>query len=475
MRDIVSDERARINASYSPVFRIPLKTLLRYILPGIVVVSFFTGLVQAPQISHVRAEEGQSAEERARERTDLENQLKEYERQIEETQRTIDQYRKQGNTLKGEISGLNAKIEKLNLQIKTVNLNLSKLNQDITDTQRQITTTEGKIDSHKEAIAQSLQAIYETDSQSLLAIMMANKQLSDFFGKLNDLELVQSNLRVSLENITKLRQDLLSEKEELSLQKLDAENLKAIQQAQKQGVQSTQSEKNRILTVTKGKESEYQKLLAKKQQEASKIRTRLFELLGGGSLTFEKALDYARLAERATGVRAAMILGVLDRESKLGANTGRCVYNAISPSSGKTNMNPKEIPVFEEITRSLGIDPTSAFAKISCPNQDGTYGGAMGPAQFIPSTWKTFASRIAAVTGNNPANPWNNSDAFVATGLYLKQYGAASKNAADEKKAAAIYYCGGNWQRYSCNYYAGKVLENAAKFQRDIELLESVN
>lgn len=138
-------------------------------------------------------------------------------------------------------------------------------------------------------------------------------------------------------------------------------------------------------------------------------------------------------------------------------------------------MNPKEIPVFEEITRKLGIDPTSAFAKISCPNADGTYGGAMGPAQFIPSTWKAFESRIAAVTGSNPPNPWNNADAFVATGLYLKQYGAASQKSADEKKAAAIYYCGTNWQRYSCNYYAGKVIENAAKFQTDINLLESVN
>ncbi len=473
VRDIVSDERGRVNVAYSPVFRIPLKTIIKYTITGAVIASFLTGFVQAPQILHVRAQEDQTAEERARERAELENQLKEYEHQIDETQRTIDQYRKQGNTLKSEISGLNAKIDKLNLQIKTVNLNLSRLNQDINDTQREINRTENKIDSHKEAISESLQAIYETDKESILTILLAHKELSDFFGKLNDLELVQSNLRVSLENITKLRQELLSQKEELSLEKQDAEDLKAIQQSQKQGVQSTQSEKNRLLTVTKGKESEYQKILAQKQQEAAKIRTRLFELLGGGSLTFEKALDYARLAERATGVRAAFILGVLDRESKLGANTGRCVYNSLS-SSGRTNMSPKEIPIFEAITSALGIDPTSAFAKISCPNADGTYGGAMGPAQFIPSTWKRFESAIAATTGSNPPNPWNNADAFVAAGLYLKQYGAASKNSADEKKAAAIYYCGSNWQRYACTYYAGKVLDNAAKFQKDIELLESV-
>lgn len=471
--DIVKNKEKRVNISYTPVFRVPAKLITKCIIVTGIVLVFFTGFAQAPQFSLVKAQEDQQTQEqRQQERAALEAQLKEYEQQIQDTQKTIDEYRKKGNTLKGEIGTLNAKIEKLNLQIKTINLNLTKLNQDINSTQKQINTTENKIDEHRGALAQSIRTIYETDNQNLLTILLEHRELSDFFGKLNDLELVQDNLRVSLQNITKLRQDLLDQKQELSLEKEDAENLKMIQQSQKVGIQSTQSEKNQILKLTQGKESEYQKLLKQKQQEAAKIRTRLYELLGGGQLTFEKAYDYAKLAERATGVRAAFILGVLDRESKFGANTGKCVYNAINAKSGKTNMSPKEIPVFEEILAKLHIDPTSAFAKISCPNADGTYGGAMGPAQFMPSTWKAYEARIAATTGNNPPSPWSNSDAFVATGLYLKNFGADSQNAANEKKAAAIYYCGGNWQRYACTYYASKVMENASKFQQDINILE---
>lgn len=473
VRDIATGVKTRINTSYRDALRIPVKTIIQYAVTGAVVFSFFNGFVQAPQFAFVQAQVDTGLSQQ--ERSELENQLKEYERQIEETQKTIDEYRKKGNSLSGEISALNAQITKLNLQIKTVNLNLSKLSGDINETQKQINRTENKIDQHKDALAGSLQAIYESSNQSLLSILLSNSEFSDFFGKLNDLELVQENVRVSLQNITKLREELLDQKQELSLEKQDAENLKAIQNAQKSGIQSTQNQKNQLLAVTKGKESEYQKILSQKQQEAAKIRTRLFELLGGGQLTFQKALDYARLAERATGIRAAFILGVLDRESRFGANTGKCVYNAINKTSGKTNMNPKEIPVFEEITRKLGIDPTSQFALISCPNADGTYGGAMGPAQFIPSTWKAYEARIAAVTGNNPPNPWNNSDAFSATALYLKNFGATSQKRADEQKAAAIYYCGSNWQRYACTYYAGKVLDNAAKFQKDIDLLDSTN
>ena len=399
-------------------------------------------------------------------REELEKQLGDLEKQIEEHQKTIEQYQKEGKTLKNEISSLNAKINKLNLQIKSVNLKLSKLNQEITETQKQINRTENKIDDHKEALAEGVRALYEADSQSLVEILLVNNRLSDFFGNLNNIALVQDNLRTSLTEVVKLRQELLEQKQELSLEKEDAENLRAIQQSQKKNTESTQTEKSNLLKVTKGKESEYQKILKKTQETAAQIRSRIFELLGGGELTFEKAYDYARLAEGATGVRAALILGVLSRESLLGKNVGRCTY--------KTAMHPtRDVPYFLELLDKLGINSDSEFAKVSCANADGAYGGAMGPAQFIPSTWRIFESEISKITGNNPANPWNNSDAFTATALYLKKYGADSKNSASEKKAAAIYYCGNNWQRYACSYYAGKVVESAAKFQKDIDILNA--
>lgn len=456
-----------------------LRMVFFVLAPLFLVGVFLINQVNSPLYVYVRAETQENAsstenntpepppEKSPQEkRQELENQLAELEKQIDEHQKTIESYQKQGKSLKGEISSLNAKISKLNLQIKAVNLTLSKLNQEIGETQKEINHTENKIDTHKEALSEAVRNLYEADSQSLVEILMANNRLSDFFGNLNNIALVQNNIRAALNEIIKLRQELLEQKEQLSSEKDDAENLRAIQQSQKRSTESVQSEKSTLLKVTKGKESEYQKLLKKTQETASQIRSRIFELLGGGELTFEKAYNYARLAEGATGVRAALILGVLNRESLLGKNVGRCIY--------KKAMHPtRDIPYFLELLAKLRIDPESDFAKVSCANADGAYGGAMGPAQFIPSTWKLFESEISRITGNNPANPWNNSDAFSATGLYLKKYGADSKSPAAEKKAAAIYYCGTNWQRYACSYYASKVVESANKFQKDIDILNS--
>jgi len=295
---------------------------------------------------------------------------------------------------------------------------------------------------------------------------------------LNDMALVQDNLRVSLENITKLRQDLLEQKDELSLEKEDVENLKAIQQAQKNTVQYTQTQKQTLLKDTKGRESEYQKILQKTQETAAQIRTRIFELLGGGQLTFEKAYDFARIAEKATGVRASLILAILNRESLLGKTTGKCFYT--------TAMHPtRDVPYFLDLTKRLDIDPKSDFAKVSCPNSHGTYGGAMGPAQFIPSTWKIYESKISAVTGNNPPNPWNNADAFAGTAVYIKDLLASSScvNYAKtnqhlvpyqtllERCAASKYYAGGNWYTYRF-WYGDPVVQQANAYEDDIAVLK---
>lgn len=482
---ILRGGRGRLFITGRRSIRIPFIRAVRVLCVAVVSGTFFVGSVKAPQDLSIAAAQEQtqaqgtaSSTDVAAQRAALEAQLAEYEKQIEETQKTIDEYRKKGGTLQSEIYRLNAEISKYNLEIKALNLSISQLNNSINDTQRQINNTENKIDAHKRALSAGLQRIYETDRESLMEILLANNQLSDFFGQLNNIALVQDNLRVSLENITKLRQDLLDQKNQLSTQKDDTENLRAIQQAQKNNIQATQNQKRMLLKETKGQESAYQKVLAKKRASAAEIRSRIFELLGGGQLTFEKAYDFAKLASQATGVRPALILAILNRESLLGKNTGRCSYT--------TAMHPtRDVPYFLDLLKALKIDPDSDFAKVSCPNQHGTYGGAMGPAQFIPSTWKIYADRITAVTGHAPPNPWNNSDAFTATAIYMsdllnssscKSYAEANKNAVSyqtllERCAAAEYYAGGNWYTYRF-WYGDPVVQQANSYEDDIAVLE---
>src|ERR1035437_4176817 len=90
----------------------------------------------------------------------------------------------------------------------------------------------------------------------------------------------------------------------------------------------------------------------------------------------------------------------------------------------------------------------------------------MGPAQFIPSTWKIFESRLRDAFGYS-ANPWSPRDAFIASAMYLTDLGAVGTSTSAQSKAACKYYgTGGS----SCSYSRSvMILKN--KIQGDIDYL----
>ncbi len=437
--------------------------------------------------------ENLTSEEVASQREQLENRLAELEEQMAEQEKVINEYQTQGRTLQNEIYSINAQTNKLNLEIEAVNLSLQKLNSDIYETQRQINRTQNSIESHKEALASALQNLYESDKETLVAILLQNSKISDFFNNINDILLVQDNIHDSLNNIVKLRQNLIEQKQELGFEKTDVENLKDIRESRKQQLQYTKYYKADLLEQTQNQESKYQELLEETRQTAAEIRSRIFQLIGGGELKFENAYELAKLAEGATGVRAALTLAILSRESLLGKNVGQCSY--------ETAMHPtRDIPVFTAIIKKLGLQGDSTVTKVSCPNAHGDYGGAMGPAQFIPSTWAIYGgytkngSRweynsnkdiIGSITGNKPSNPWRNEDAFAATAIYIKELiesSSCQKYGDDydyllphqtllERCAAAKYYAGSRWWTYRF-WYGDAVVKKAEELQADIDILK---
>lgn len=417
-----------------------------------------------------------AAQPTAEERAQLEEELAQLEKQIVDYEATVAAYKKQGTTLKNEISSLNAKIEKLNLQIKVVNLSLSRLNNEIAENQAQVKTTQEKIDFNRSAISTALQVLYEHEQTSLVTALLQNPNLSDFFGEVNDLLAVQESLTETIQKINQLKNDLLDEQEQLVSKKSDALAMKELQDQQKKQVAATVVSKDQLLKETKGSEQLYQQKLKETRENAAKIRNRIFALIGGGEMTFEQAYEFAVFAEKATAVPAAFLLAVLDRESNLGKNVGRCSYTkAMAPGPPKSKRD--DITPFLQITSELGLDPEKTL--VSCAiASDGAHGGAMGAAQFIPTTWMLYRDRIAAVTGSNPPSPWRNSDAFVGTALYLKDALAACANTsynsgtAKIKCAAARYYAGGNWSRFLSSY-GSATLSRMQRFEDDIAVLNS--
>ncbi|HEY4488731.1 MAG TPA: hypothetical protein VJB97_04400, partial [Candidatus Paceibacterota bacterium] len=101
------------------------------------------------------------------------------------------------------------------------------------------------------------------------------------------------------------------------------------------------------------------------------------------------------------------------------------------------------------------------------------YGGAMGPAQFIPSTWMLYKDRLAKITGTNPPNPWQPRTAVFATALLMGDNGADAGTRSAERLAALRYFAGwGNASKPAYAFYGDSVMEYVDQYQRDIDVLE---
>lgn len=225
----------------------------------------------------------------------------------------------------------------------------------------------------------------------------------------------------------------------------------------------------------------YNRILSLKKQfeiiqSAAEIRAKNFELVGmPDALTFGEALDMAKYVGKIAGIRPAFLLGILQEELTL-EKYDLCYLTNLKTGEGirvidgeilqKTMHPTRDIPGFLAITKELGKDPLKTL--VTCPMSFG-WGGAMGPADFIPSTWLLYESKIEKITGK-PADPWNINDAFLAAGLYLSDSGAKLKTYNGEWKAAMIYFSGSANSPYT--WYATGALKIADELEKDIINLE---
>ena len=339
---------------------------------------------------------------------------------------------------------------------------IKNLNKKIEETKKSINLTEEKIKKSKNYLLVLLRYYYQLKQRSIVEVFLAEANLSDYFSQFYYLQKVQESINNELDNLKELNEILNKQKTKLENQLEEQNNLLMLSKIKYQELQELKNEKNKLLAQAQKLEREYSKKLEESERTAAQIRQEIYKLAGGtGPITFGEAYEYAKIVEKYTGVRPAFLLAILHYESKLGQNVGTCHY--------KDAMKPSERPIFEKIVQELGLDPNKM--PVSCKPWYG-WGGAMGPAQFIPSTWMKYKERIARITGNNPPSPWNILDSFVAAGLYLKDAGADAKSYSAEWKAAMIYFAGSNWNNPSLRFYGDDVMSIAQRFEEDIKILE---
>ena len=364
----------------------------------------------------------------------------------------------ESTSLQQAIRVLDAKIKVAQANIKAKNLLIQTLGNDVTQKQSHINNLESHIAKGKETLAQILRKTNEIDANTLPEVILSQSSVTGFFQDLDSFQSVREGLQTTFDQLRTDEAQTTLEKDALDKRINTETDAKYVIQQEQKNIQSDQTQKSQLLTVSKGTEKAYTSLLAQKQAKAAQIRAALFELRDSAAIPFEQALQYATLASQKTGVRPAFILAILSKESSLGSNVGKCLVTDLTTGNGrgkdsgvifqKVMKAPRDTDPFKAITTALGLDWSTRT--VSCPIGSATYysgrgyGGAMGPAQFIPSTWELIKDKAASYLGiSSELNPWNPAHAIMALAVFVDDLGAGAGTYSSEMKAACRYYGGG--------------------------------
>ena len=136
-----------------------------------------------------------------------------------------------------------------------------------------------------------------------------------------------------------------------------------------------------------------------------------------GAAFFEEHRETLRRAEREFGVPAEIIVAIIGVETYYGRIAGS--YRVLDALSTLAFDYPRRSPFFTKelknyliLTREQGFDPADMI---------GSYAGAMGYGQFMPSSYREYAVDF---DGDEVIDIWNNPvDAIGSVANYFKRHG----------------------------------------------------
>ncbi len=401
-------------------------------------------------------------------RAALQKSLDQLEQEAQQLDTVVAQTQKEAQSLASAKKTLDTEVKRREIEIRKLSISMNKTSIEISQKKSGISGLSKKIDTSRLGLSASISLLNSYDEENPLIILLKHTNISSFFRSVDALGKVQMNIETSLKNFRDDRAALQNEKQDLEDSEKEQEDLKALQEVERRALAQKQQEKTELLRLTKGKEAVFQQLLQSKKKDISALKTQLFYLEKTG-VTAETALRDADLAAKRSGIRTAFLLALLEVETgkqfedgviSVGTNLGtgnwqRDLYQCYI-NIGKRGSAEAEKGAYLQITSSLGLNPDSMPVSRK-PNYG--CGGAMGPAQFLPTTWLRFSDDVAQLTGHNPPNPWNPEDAFQAAAVFLAKAGAASQTASGELAAAKTYISGNpSCTKSICKYYSNRIL-----------------
>ena len=194
-----------------------------------------------------------------------ENDIKQLEEEIADYKNRINNVAGQKKTLQGAISAIDLSRTKLGKDILLTQKKIARANAAINSLNSNITEKQYRIEKNKKIIAEIIHRIDQSDSDTLLEVLLANSSISTFLEDIDDLSRLQGSIQDSIKSLERLKLELGASRTSFQGERKELSGLNAQLSDQKSIADQERIRQGQLLSVTKNQESNYKKILAERE------------------------------------------------------------------------------------------------------------------------------------------------------------------------------------------------------------------
>lgn len=201
--------------------------------------------------------------------------VKKLEESIAQVKKDITKKKLEATSLKNQIAILDNRATQIELDIEATEEKLDTLTLEITSLQIKIARKENDIDRQKEMLSELIRTLnYESD-KNYLEVIAAYDNFSDFYNRMQYLQVIQEDLGKSAKTLRIAKTDLEGKKNNTEERKESYESLKIELSEKKKDYDEQAFEKENLLFQTKSSENAYQKLLENLRKQYQEIEAEI--------------------------------------------------------------------------------------------------------------------------------------------------------------------------------------------------------
>ena len=201
----------------------------------------------------------------------LEEEKAKYQKEIEQKQEEI-------LSLNNEVSILDSKINKTKVKINLLEIQVEQKNEEIEAVELEIEKKKQEIEDQKDKLAEVIRMIYKNSQKNYLEVILISDSLSDFFNQWQYEEKLQEVLQQDVNKLKIIKQGLETQKSDLGNKKEKLLVLKDSLETEQEKYEQEENLKLVLLSETRGKERNFQSLLADLRAEYDQVNAEISSL-----------------------------------------------------------------------------------------------------------------------------------------------------------------------------------------------------